>query len=197
MSNTSKGKAREREFCRLINEYHDGLEAMRVPLSGSLRYAGKAYKDDVVISDIGGPDRVVRWRGEVKYRRGAEGFKTLLRWFDDADKADALKLSAVAVPGYLVVKDVGFCALIERLGLPSAKGALSASEAWSLPNFAITDKRDTTRPKTLDKWIDGADFLVLSKAYLGYQIVAIPTDSEPRDDHAAQLFEAARKVLTY
>lgn len=233
MSSTSKGKAREREFCKLVNEFTK-LEAMRVPLSGSLRYAGAEYKDDVVISDASGDQRVVRWRGEVKYRRNGEGFKTLLRWFEESDSANtsAVSLPAVAIPGYLVVRDTGFCAMLCKLhpegkchmcgmdaqgnytvhrdgfssgpevdlcdgcGCSSGPSLASIWEGIQLPGFSVLDRTETTRPKTLDKWIDGADFLVLSKAYLGYQIVAIPTDSEPRDEHAAQLAAAAKYVLT-
>jgi hypothetical protein len=68
----AKGDRAERELVRLHTEA--GIECLRVPLSGSM----KGFKGDLRIGREG-------LTGEVKARRGGEGFKTLEAWLGDND----------------------------------------------------------------------------------------------------------------
>ena len=71
-SSKRKGNRAERELVRKLREM--GLEAHRVPLSGS----AEGYPGDVVISS--GERELI---GEVKRRK--EGFKELYRWLEGKD----------------------------------------------------------------------------------------------------------------
>lgn len=67
-----KGKRGERELVRILRE--EGIEARRVPLSGSV----EGYEGDVVLQ-LGDRQLV----GEVKLRK--DGFKSLYRWLKGKD----------------------------------------------------------------------------------------------------------------
>jgi Holliday junction resolvase len=65
-----KGRRAEHAIVKLHTDL--GIEAERMPLSGSL---GGKYKDDVLIANT--------VRAEVKSRKSGEGFKTLETWMKD------------------------------------------------------------------------------------------------------------------
>lgn len=68
----SKDKGRRAEHAIVALHTAIGVEAERMPLSGSL---GGKYRDDVLIAGT--------VRAEVKSRKNGEGFKTLEAWMKD------------------------------------------------------------------------------------------------------------------
>jgi hypothetical protein len=95
-SSKAKGSAYER---RVVDNHKEaGIEAQRVPLSGAM--AG--YKDDITI----GPN--AEYRGEVKARKLAQGWKVLKQWKGDAPFLFLQEIAAVGKgksPKPLVVMD--------------------------------------------------------------------------------------------
>ena len=67
-----KGKRGERELVRILRE--EGIEARRVPLSGSV----EGYEGDILV-ELGDRELVA----EVKRRK--DGFKSLYRWLEGRD----------------------------------------------------------------------------------------------------------------
>ncbi len=74
-----KGQRRERQIVALHVDL--GVHAERVPLSGASRYRGTYGDVDIYPWPPDGPPLC----GEVKARRGGEGFKTLERWLGAND----------------------------------------------------------------------------------------------------------------
>lgn len=74
-----KGAELEREIVNLHQEI--GICAERYPLSGASRFRGKGHDVDVYVF---GKDEAAL-TGEVKGRKGADGFRLLGRWLGDND----------------------------------------------------------------------------------------------------------------
>ncbi len=74
-----KGQRRERQIVALHVAL--GIHAERVPLSGASRYQGNGADIDVCVDGKDAGALV----GEVKARRGGEGFKTLEKWLGAND----------------------------------------------------------------------------------------------------------------
>lgn len=73
MGKSSKRKGAHYER-KIVADHEDaGIVCRKVPLSGAL----EEYPGDLVIED--------RLRGEVKARKGATGFKTILKWLEGND----------------------------------------------------------------------------------------------------------------
>ena len=68
-----KGARRERQVVKMAHAV--GMEAYRVPLSGSCR----GFKDDVLIHTPNG-----KVQAEVKARKHGGGFKTIENWLGDS-----------------------------------------------------------------------------------------------------------------
>lgn len=95
----SKDKGRRAEHFVVALHTNVGVEAERVPLSGSL---GGKYSDDVVLP-FG--------RGEVKARKNGEGFKTLEGWMKDCA---ALFLKRDRQPCLVVLTQEAYVDLVRR-----------------------------------------------------------------------------------
>lgn len=73
MGKSSKRKGSEYER-RVVRDHEDeGIVARKIPLSGAM----EGYKGDITVAD--------HFQGEVKARKGGQGFKTIKKWLGDND----------------------------------------------------------------------------------------------------------------
>jgi len=79
MGKSSRDKGLRRELAIVDIHMKSGLRAVRVPLSGAVRYRGNGADVDLYVR---GAEPV---KAEVKARGDGDGFKTLERWLDDND----------------------------------------------------------------------------------------------------------------